>query len=235
MGAWTPPPRNWDHAASVRNAMAQLPVDERGEHILKLDLATRMKALGFRKRTKTFWREIQTKEPKPTKAVQLCEIRVGGSSSSFEGILTGQLAVYYPEFVPLLTPWQTVLPSPIKQTDGHVKAPLGLLRPEKDPQQAWRIDENANDETIAKELAEAIDALGIPYLDAALDMEKVATLAIPGVDPFLEVLALQRLGRKDAAKAKVAALLALRPKEYMAIASFAGRLKLPVPPRPAVK
>jgi hypothetical protein len=215
--------------------MAHLPVDEHSDLIIKLDLATRMKTHGFRKRTRTFWREVETKEQKPTKAVQLCEIRIGGSSSSFEGILTGQLAVYYPEFVPLLTPWQTVLPSPIKQTDGHVKAALGLLRPEKVADQAWRIDENANDETIAKELAEAIDAYAIPYLDAALDMEKVATLAIPGVDPFLEVLALQRLGRKDPAKARIAALLAARPKEYMAIASFAGRLKLPVPPRPAVK
>jgi hypothetical protein len=215
--------------------MAQLPVDERGDLIIKLDLATRMKTHGFRKRTRTFWREVQTKEPKPTKSIQLCEIRVGGSSSSFEGILTGQLAVYYPEFVPLLTPWQTVLPSPIKQTDGHVKAPLGLLGPEKNAEQAWRVDEKTNDEALAKEIADATFAYGIPYLDAALDMEQVATLAIPGVDPFLEVLALQRLGRKDPAKARVAALLAARPKEYMAIASFAGRLKLPVPPRPAVK
>jgi hypothetical protein len=42
-----------------------------------------------------------------------------------------------------------------------------------------------------------------------------------------------KLGRKDDAKAAIAALLASKPKEYMAVASFAGRLKLPVPPRPA--
>lgn len=213
--------------------MAQLPVTERTDALIKLDLADRMKKHGFRKRTRTFWRETTTRGAQPVKAIQLCEVRVGGSSTSYEGIVSPALAVFYPDFVPILAPWQKQIPAQPKEGDGQVRAPIGLVGPWKDANHSWRLDATANDEQLAREIAEAIETHGLPFLDAALDLEKVGTNAIPGVDPFLSVLALQRLGRKDAAKARVEEILAARPKEYMAIASFAGRLKLPAPPRPA--
>jgi hypothetical protein len=212
--------------------MPQLPVHDRVEEILKLDLVPRMKAHGFRKRKGGFARDAKTKGAVQVKAVQVCEIDVGGSQSSHEGVVGATLAVFYPDFVPILTPWQTKPPVQIKAIDGQARVPLGELGPWKDAHHSWRIDANAQDQTIAKELADAIDQFGMPFLEDMLDLEKVASSELKGVMPELKVLALVKLGRKDQAKAAVEALLASKPKEYMAVASFAGRLKLPAPPRP---
>jgi hypothetical protein len=214
--------------------MPQLPVHDRVEEILKLDLVPRMKAHGFRKRKGGFARDAKTTGAvSGAKAVQVCEIDVGGSQSSHEGVVGATLAVFFPDFMPILTPWQTKMPAQVKAIDGQARVPLGELGPWKDPHHSWRIDANAQDQTIAKELADAIDQYGLPFLDDMLDMEKVAASELKGVTPELKVLALVKLGRKDQAKAAVEALLASKPKEYMAVASFAGRLKLPAPPRPA--
>jgi hypothetical protein len=202
---------------------------------VKLDLAARMKELGFRKRALTYWRETSTREATPTKAIQLCEVRPGGSSSSFEGVVTVALSVFFPEFVPLLTPWRTKLPPQVKEADGQVRASLGLVGPWKNAEHAWSIDAQAQDEPLARDLADAVAAHGVPFLENALDMEQLGTGAIPGVDPFLAVLALKRLGRRDDARKRIDAILEARPKEYMAVASFAGRMKLPVPPRPVAR
>jgi hypothetical protein len=213
--------------------MPQLNVHDRVDDILKLDLAVRMKKQGFRKRTRGFARDAQMRGATSGKAVQVCEIDVGGSSSSHEGVVSATLAVFYPDFVPLITPWQTKLPAQIKAVDGQVRVKLGLLGPWNDPHHAWRVNPDTTDEAIAKELADAVETFGVPFLDSMLDLANIAASTIEGVSPELKILALAKLGRRDDAKAATAALLAARPKEYMAVASLAGRLKLPVPPRPA--
>ncbi len=213
--------------------MPQLSVNEHVDAILKLDLAARMKKLGFRKRTRAFVREGTTKAPFPTKAIQICEIKVGGSPASHDGVVTAMIAVFYPELVPLLTPWQTKLPAQIKEVDGHVRVQIGALGPWKNPEHNWRIGATTDDAALAKELADAVESFGVPFFDEMLEWDKIASCELPGIDPSLRILALQRLGKKDDARALLDKTLAARPKEYMAIASLAGRLKLPVPPRPA--
>ena len=210
-----------------------LSVHERADAILALDLAARMKKLGWRKRARTFWRDAQTVEAKPTKVVQLCEVVVGGSTSSVEGVVRVTLATFFPEHMPVLTPWQKKPPSPIKEVDGHIRTPLGLLLPAKDREHAWRLGEGTQDDAVAKELADTIESVAVPFLDGCLDMAKVVSGDVPGVDPQLAALLLVRLARKDEARAQLEAILAAKPKDYMAVASLAGRLKLPPPPRPA--
>ncbi len=211
--------------------MAQLPLQEHVEEISKLELLARLKAQGWKKRARIFWREVPTKEPKPTKALQLIEVSPGGSPTGYEGVINVQLGVFFPELVPLLAPWQKKVNAP-KLVDCHVRAPIGLIGPWGKADHAWRIDATSDDAVLSKEVADAVEQHGLPYLESAVDMEKLGASAIPGVDGWLSVLALQRLGKKDDAKKRVDALLAAKPTDYMAIASFAGRLKLPVPPRP---
>lgn len=210
-----------------------LSVHDRVNEILKLDLATRMKADGFRKRTRGWARDAKLKQAPQGRVVQVCEINVGGSASSHEGVVSATLALFYADFVPLITPWQTKLPAQVKAVDGQARVELGSIGPWKDPRHSWRIDANAQDQTIGKELTDAIVTHGLPFLDDMLDLEKIAVCDLPGVSPELKLVALVKLGRKDEAKAAVTALLNSRPKEYMAVASLAGRLKLPVPQRPA--
>src|SRR5205807_1853474 len=131
------------------------------------------------------------------------------------------------------TPWHKKAPSPLTANDGHVKASIGTLGPWKNADFSWPINEQVDHAALAKELAFAIETHGLPYLENALDFAKIAAGEVPGADPYIVVLALQRLGKKDVAKAKVEEILASNPARYMEVASFAGRLKLPVPPRPA--
>lgn len=210
-----------------------LSVHDRVDEILKLDLAARMKAQGFRKRTRGWARDAKLKQAPGAKVVQICEINVGGSASSHEGVVTCSLAVYYPEFVPLITPWQTKPPTQIKAVDGQARVELGAIGPWKNAEHSWRIDASAQDAVIAKELADGVESHGLSFLEDMLDLEKVVASELPGVSLELKTVALVKLGRKDGAKALVEQLLAAKPKEYMAVASFAGRLKLPVPPKPA--
>lgn len=214
--------------------MAHLPIHERVEEILKLDLAARMKKANFRKRKAGFWREsMTTKGGQPMKAVQAIDVQIGGNPNGAEGIIAAKFGVFYPDLMAIITPWQKKAPSPMTANDGHVKVSLGLLGPWKNADHNWPINAETVDATVAKELADAIEAHGLPYLEAALDFEKVATGEVPGADPYVVTLALQRMGKKDAARAKVDEILAANPGRYMEVASFAGRLKLPVPARPA--
>lgn len=214
--------------------MAQLPIHERVEEIVKLDLAARMKKANFRKRKLGFWREAQTTGGgSPMKAVQAIDVVVGANPASFEGVVRLGAGVFFSELMPILTPWQKKAPSPVTANDGHVKALVGLLGPWKNADHHWPVNEQTQDAALAKELADAVEAHVLPYLEAALDLSKVAAGEVPGADPYVVALALQRFGKKDAAKAKIDEILAQNPTRYMEVASFAGRLKLPVPPRPA--
>lgn len=213
--------------------MAQLSLTERVEEIIKLDLAARMKKANFRKRKNGFWREVSSKGGVTTKAVQAIDVQVGGAASGSEGIMAAKVGVFFPDLMPIITPWQKKAPSPVTANDGHVKASIGVLGPWKNENHNWPVNDQTNNEAVAKELADAIETYGVPYLEDALDLGKIAAGEVVGADPYLVVLALQRLGKKDAAKAKVDEILAANPTRYMEVASFAGRLKLPVPPRPA--
>ena len=214
--------------------MAQLPIHERVEEIIKLDLAARMKKTNYRKRKLGFWREATTtKGGQPLKAVQAIDVQVGGNPQGTEGIVTLKFGVFYSDLMALITPWQKKAPSPMTANDGHVKASVGVLGPWKNPEQSWTVNAETVDATLAKELADAVEVHGVPYLDAALDLEKVASGEVVGADPYVTAVALQRVGKKDAAKAKVDEILAANPGRYMEVASFAGRLKLPVPARPS--
>ena len=210
-----------------------LSVNDRVDEILKLDLAARMKAQGFRKRTRGWARDAKLKQAPHSKVVQICEINVGGSPASLEGVVSCSLAAFYPDFVPLITPWQTKLPAQVKAVDGQARVDLGAIGPWKDAAHSWRIDANAQDQSISQELAEGVEKFGLPFLEDMLDLEKVVASDLPGISLELKTVAFVKLGKKDAAKAAVEALLTSKPKEYMAVASFAGRLKLPVPPKPA--
>jgi len=212
--------------------MVQLSLTERVEEIIKLDLAARMKKLNFRKRKNGFWRETPTKGSPPGKAVQAIDVQVGGSTNSPEGIIAAKVGVFFPDLMPIITPWQKIAPSPVTANDGHVKAAIGLLGPWKDENKNWVVNDQTDNQALAKELADAIESFGLPYLEDALDLAKIAAGEVPGADPYVVVLALQRMGKKDVAKAKVEEILAANPGRYMEVASFAGRLKLPVPPRP---
>jgi hypothetical protein len=213
--------------------MALLPITERADEIIKLDLLGRLKKLNFRKRKNGFWRETQSTGPIPTKIVQAIDVKVGGTMTNVEGVISAAVGVFYTDFLSILTPWQKVAPSPVTAQDGHVKAPIGLLGAWKNADHSWRVDATTDDNVLAKELADAVETLGLPYLDAASDLGKIANGEVVGADPYLVVLALQKLGKKDVAKAKIDEILASNPGRYMEVASFAGRLKLPVPPRPA--
>jgi hypothetical protein len=210
--------------------MAQLPIHERVEEIVKLDLAARMKKTNFRKRKLGFWREATTKTGK---AIQAIDIQVGGNPNGTEGIVTLKFGVFFPDLMAILTPWQKKAPSPVTANDGHVKISVGALGPWQNPEHSWPVNAETKDAELAKELADAVEAHGVPYLEAALELDKVASGEVRGADPYVVALSLQRMGKKDAAKAKVDEILAANPTRYMEVASFAGRLKLPVPPRPA--
>ena len=211
-----------------------LSLAEHVDEIIKLDLAGRMKKAGFRKRKNGFWRETQSKGGQPGKVVQAIDVQVGGGGTTSEGIFTAKAGVFFLDLMPIITPWQKKAPSPITANDCHVKMPIGLLGPWKTEAHSWPIStDQTQDAAFAKELADAIETWCVPYVEAALDLEKIASGEVPGADPYLAVLALQRQGKKDAAKAKVDEILAANPNRYMEVASFAGRLKLPVPPRPA--
>ncbi|MBI3726069.1 hypothetical protein HY251_19240 [bacterium] len=212
--------------------MPQLSVNEHVDLVIKLDLASRMKKHGFRKRTRSFVREKAAAGASP-RAIQICEIKVGGSSSGLDGVVTATLALFYPELVPVLTPWQSKLPAQVKEVDGQVRVQVGALGPWKDAAHNWRIDSTTDDAALAKELADAVETFGLPFLDDMLDWEKISKCEAPGIEPSLRILALQKLGKRDDAKILLEQTLAARPKEYMAIASLAGRLKLPVPQKPA--
>ena len=214
--------------------MAQLPIHERVEEIVKLDLAARMKKTNFRKRKLGFWREATTKGGgQAMKAIQAIDIQVGGNPASFEGIVTAKFGVFFPDLMPILTPWQKKAPSPVTANDGHCKVSLGSLGPWKNADHNWPVNTETQDAAFAKELADAVETYGVPYVEAALDLEKIASGEVVGADPYVVALALQRTGKKDAAKAKIDEILAANPTRYMEVASFAGRIKLPVPPRPA--
>ncbi len=214
--------------------MAQLPIHERVEEIIKLDLAARMKKANYRKRKLGFWREATTqKAGQPMKAVQQIDVAVGGNPQGTEGIVTARFGVFYSDLMAIITPWQKKAPSPMTANDGHVKASVGTIGPWKNAEHSWTVNAETVDATLANELADAIETHGLPYLEAALDLEKVASGEVAGADPYVMAIALQRLGKKDAARAKVDEILAANPGRYMEVASFAGRLKLPVPPKPA--
>src|SRR5581483_11957031 len=213
--------------------MAQLPIHERVEEIVKLDLAARMKKANFRKRKLGFWREAATKSASAAKAIQAIDIQVGGNPNGTEGIVTLKFGVFFPDLMAILTPWQKKAPSPVTANDGHVKMSVGALGPWQNAEHSWPVNAETKDAELAKELADAVEAHGVPYLEAALDLGKIATGEVRGADPYVVALSLQRMGKKDAAKAKVDEILAANPTRYMEVASLAGRLKLPVPPRPA--
>jgi hypothetical protein len=212
--------------------MPQLPIAEHVEEIIKLDLAARMKKANFRKRKNGFWRETTTKGNPPLKAVLAIDVQIGANPASYEGVVAPRVGVFFPDLMPIMTPWQKKAPSPLTAQECHVKAQVGLLGPWKNAEHSWRVDSATDDGALAKEIADAIETHGLPYLEAALDLAKIAAGEVPGADPYLVALALQRLGKKDAARAKVDEILAANPTRYMEVASFAGRLKLTIPPRP---
>ncbi len=211
-----------------------LSLSEHVDEIIKLDLAGRMKKVNFRKRKNGFWRETQSKGGQPTKVVQAIDVQVGGGQNTSEGIVTAKAGVFFLDLMPIITPWQKKAPSPVTANDCHVKMPIGLLGPWKNEGHTWPIGlDQTQDAVFAKELADAVETWCVPYVEAALDLDKIAAGEVPGADPYLMVLALQRQGKKDAATAKVEEILAANPGRYMEVASFAGRLKLRAPPKPA--
>src|ERR1700722_9842829 len=128
-----------------------LSLNDRVDHILKLELVPELKKLGWKKRQRTFMRDAQTRGGTSTKALQILEIGVGGSKTSVEGVVYVTCAVFFPEFVPILTPWQTKPPAQLKAMDGQLKAPLGAIGPWKNPDLGFRLEVATNEEAFAKE------------------------------------------------------------------------------------
>jgi hypothetical protein len=89
-----------------------LPLDEHADALTKLELLSRLKGSGWKKRGRIFWREVPTKEPKPIKAHQLMEVAPRGTPTGYEGVLIVQLGAFFPDWVPLLAPWQKKITAP---------------------------------------------------------------------------------------------------------------------------
>jgi hypothetical protein len=193
-------------------------------------VAPALKKAGFKRAKRIFRREVETKGAQNAKAIQVVEVQFS-STSGGEGLLDVFFGVYWKDFVPILTPWKTKPPAAPREVDGQVRVPPESLGAEGDARR-WRVGQVADDEIAAK-LEKTILERGIPMMEKAVELSSLARGEVAGADPFLVILAQARLGQKDAAQASLAKLAAERPKEYIVVASFAGRLKLKTPPKPA--
>lgn len=173
-------------------------IARRIDRVIKDGLAPVLKSQGYRKDRRTFRR----REVQGTRVVN-----VQGSqwNAEDEGRFTVNLGVYFPTVVPFLD-WMRETERPT-EGDCVVNERIGFVMPAR-LDHWWAVTSETDLSALAREVREAWEQFGAPWLDAHADLEAARTLAMHKNLPYWAAAVSLALNDQASARAHLAEALA---------------------------
>lgn len=173
-------------------------IARRIDEVIRTGLAPALKAQGYKKAARTFRR----REPGHTLVVN-----VQGSSwnSDDDGSFTLNLGVYFPTVVPFLD-WMRAVERPtepdcvVRQRIGFVM-PLGL-------DHWWSISPDTDLDALAREVRDAWEQFGRPWLESHANLEAARALALSRNTPYWAAAISLAMNEQDSARVHLEEALA---------------------------
>lgn len=131
-----------------------LPIGKRIDTIIKLALATPLKAAGFKKQARVFRRS------RDDGAVEVIDIQGGKYNTEGKGEFTVNLGLYLPQIAAMLDAPPLEKP---QEHQCHFRQRIGALLPEKDEDFWWSMDTVTHDEALAHALQQAVLNHALPW------------------------------------------------------------------------
>jgi hypothetical protein len=136
--------------------------------VIKDGLAPALKTQGYRKERRTFRR-------RGAQCTRVVNVQGSQWNAEHEGRFTLNLAVYFPAVVPFLD-WARATDRPT-EADCVVRERIGFVMPVRQDHW-WQVTAETDLGALAREVCEAWEEFGAPWLDTHADLEAARTFAL---------------------------------------------------------
>lgn len=140
-------------------------IGQRVDEVIRLDLAARLKTMGFRKRSRTF-------HLAGGDHVRVVNVQGSRSNAGDAGQFTVNLGVYYPEVNALFGLRADSAASP-RECECTIRQRIGTLMP-VGQDFWWSVESGTDVSALAREVGEAWELFGAPWLEFHADLHRSA-------------------------------------------------------------
>ncbi len=170
------------------------------DEIIKVGLAPLLKAHGFKKKARNFYREHEDR-------IDLINVQASQFNAGAEGQFTVNVGVHFPA-ISAITDAPSIKGMP-KEYDCTARERIGLLS-SANKDTWWSVDNNVDINNIAAELASSVESLCLPWLANMANLEHLKVEAAKKI-PFVAAGISLYQGNKSEAKAYLEQCIKQKP------------------------